>query len=278
MIRGMSYNKGVFFMNKAGIAHATQRDGKVVTHYFPFGLKGYLFLLRRLLFTLPLYIPLIALLLLIMIEQPKLLFSIMPNAEALPKLPDYTLILFVMAYHFIFPMQLRKYHGAEHKVFSYRGRKHLSQISDIGKANIVNRHCSTNAIVLFFLSFFLSFPFVNGWLAVLIGFLAIILIPRFWTWGDQHIIYPISAFLQKKITTAKPDEIHLKVAILSYMSLQAKKALTEEQVWTEYNLEQERIKEAEEERLKKAEEIIIERENDESLSRLEEREIEEKAV
>ncbi len=249
----MSYYKGVFFLNNKGIAHATYKNGKVITSFHPISLHALIFLLTRLIFSTPIYFLLLGLMLIILIERPSVIFSNLSFANTIPELPLYTFILFLFSYHFIFPVQLKKYHGAEHKVFSYRGRKHLAHAKGIQIANIVNRYCSTNAIVLFFTFFLLSFPFVNGWIATLIGWIAILIIPRLWKWADDKLFFPISAMLQKKITTAEPDEIHLRVAILSYMSLQAQRALNEDEVWKNYYQELEELKKAEEERQRMSE-------------------------
>lgn len=234
MIRGMSYYRGIFFMNNKGISHATIKNGKIITHYHPMSFRAILFLFSRLLFAVPLYFLLLGIVLIILIEQPSIIYSNMAFTNQIPKVPLYIYILFLFSYHFMFPLQLKKYHGAEHKVFSYRGKKHLANATEIQSADIVNRYCSTNTVVFFFCFFILSFPFVNGWIATLIGFLAIILIPRFWKWGDRHIFFPISSYLQKIITTSTPNEHHMKVAILSYMSLQAEHALSEDEVWLKY--------------------------------------------
>lgn len=253
MIRGMSYKNGIFFLNNKGLSHATFKDGEVLTHYFPLSPQAYYFLITRIILSVPLYLLVLGLILVLWIERPDFIFSTIPAAHYLPNMPLYSFILFLFSYHFLFPLQLKKYHGAEHKVFSYKGKKHLSCINDIAEADIVNRYCSTNAIVLFFTFFLLSIPFFNGWIATSIGWLAMVLIPRFWKWGDDHLFFPISAILQKTITTTQPDEAHLNVAILSYMSLQSERALTKEEVWNKFYQELELQRIAKEERERKAE-------------------------
>lgn len=250
MIRGMSYYKGIFFMNHKGISHATIKNSEIITQYFPLSARGFFFLLTRLIFSIPIYFVILGFILIVLIERPSMIFSNLPFARYIPEIPLYMYILFLFSYHFMFPLQLKKYHGAEHKVFSYKGKRHLAHAAEIQMADIVNRYCSTNTVVLFFCFFFLSIPFVNGWIATTIGFMATFLIPRFWKWGDRSLFFPISAYLQKKITTSKPEQNHLKVAILSYMSLQAERALNEKEVWQQYEqeLEVKRIAEAERKR------------------------------
>jgi uncharacterized protein YqhQ len=242
MIRGMSYYKGIFFMNSNGIAHATVKDGQIATKYMPIGVKSMLFMAQRLLFSIPLYFALLGLILFNMIVQPEPFIELLPESITIPRIPEYALLYFMLGYHFIFPRELKKYHGAEHKVFSYRGERHLVKEEEIGKANIVNRNCSTNSVILIFLVFLVSVWFVGGWLATGIAVLANFLMPKVWPWGYWKLFFPVSAFMQRHVTTAQPDSIHLRVAILSYMSLMAQKALTEEEVWQKYHAEQERIR------------------------------------
>lgn len=226
---GVSYTRGVFFCTpQKGIAHATYEGGKIQTNFFPWGMKGILFIFWRVLSTLPWYLYTLILL--------GLLLGVMPYVSAdwgLPPLPLYSLVMLALGYHFVFPIGLRRYHGAEHKVFSHRGLMHIRELPMIERANIVNRGCSTNSVVLFFLVFLLAIPWVNGWVATLLGLLSLVVVPRFWKWGDRKIVFPISAWLQKRITTAEPEELQLKVAILSYVSLKSGRALSEEEAWGE---------------------------------------------
>lgn len=266
MIRGMSYKNGIFFINQKGMAHATLTNGKVVTCFQPISPQAFLFLFQRLMVSFPAYLLILVLILSIFILRPNIIFA-HSMFNALPEVPLYSMVLLLFAYHLIFPKQLKKYHGAEHKVFSYKGRKHLSRIKQIAAANIVNRNCSTNAVVLFFIFFLISFPLLGGWLSILIGWFAMLIIPRFWKWGDTHIFFPLSAFLQKKITTAEPEQEHLRVAILSYMSLIAQRALDEEEVWTAYEKELEMIRKQEEKRrmqleLERITRLIVEQERE----------------
>lgn len=247
MIRGMSYNRGIFFMNNEGIAHATSKNGKIITRYMPITLPGLLFFFTRILFTIPLYFLFVGIILFILIDRPSFI-NYIPYLRNLPPLPVYTLILFALSYHLLFPKELKRYHGAEHKVFSYTGRRHLVNAEAIALADIVNRYCSTNTVVYVFLFYLLCIPFFTGWLAIGISLMALVILPRIWKWGDQKLIFPISAYLQRNITTSQPEEKHLKVAILAYMSLQTMTALSEEDVWHSYEIEQEELRIAAENR------------------------------
>lgn len=247
MIRGMSYNKGVFFMNKKGISHATYKNGQIETFYEKLSLKAFLFMFWRLILSTPWYLYCMLFLLFLIISWHDLHLDQIFTWQ-MPSVPLYTVILIVFGYHFYFPKQLKKYHGAEHKVFSYKGRRHIAHLRQIQQASIVNRYCSTNAVVLFFFFFIVSFPFLGGWIATIIGLIGMGLVPRFWKWGDLHIFFPISSYLQKKFTTAEPEEQHLRVAILSYMSLMAEKSLTEEEVWKRYQEELEELRKIQDEK------------------------------
>lgn len=67
-------------------------------------------------------------------------------------LPYYALIYLLFGTHFIFPSTLKQYHGAEHKIFSMKGRINKHRLSRIRKASICNRGCSTSLVVVYFLS------------------------------------------------------------------------------------------------------------------------------
>lgn len=232
MIRGMSYPKGIFYMNKEYIAHAAiRRDGTIQTDLFPIGTAGLLFFIKRTTFSTPWYF----------------LLAILALAGWIfirPDFPFYFLLVALFGYHFVFPYPLRQYHGAEHKVFSHSGEKTLEALSEIETSNIVNRNCSTNGAVYFFLLFLLTYFPLGGNVASLVAVVGMVSIPRFIRIVDDRIIFPISAFFQKYVTTVEPDQKHLKVALLSYLSL-----IREEKV-TEAGLqEEERQQQAEKERL-----------------------------
>jgi hypothetical protein len=216
MIRGMSYPKGIFYMNKEYIAHASiGRDRTIQTDLFPVGTAGLLFFIKRTLFSTPWYF------LLIVTALAGWIILIRPD------FPFFFLLIALFGYHFIFPYPLRQYHGAEHKIFSYSGEKTLEALAQIETASIVNRNCSTNSAVYFFLLFLLTYYPLGGNVASIVAISGMILIPRFLPVGDEKIIFPISAFFQKHVTTAEPDAKHLKVALLSYLTLIREEKVTE---------------------------------------------------
>ncbi|MCM2677786.1 MTH1187 family thiamine-binding protein [Shouchella plakortidis] len=140
-------------------------------------------------------------------------------------LPFYSLLYLAFGMHFLFPKKLRKYHGAEHKVFSSKGLITRVRLRKIQQASIVNRGCSTNVIVVYFSSVLLgSILLVLARLDVATA-LAIssygAIVPACFTerlnkhWLKRYIL-PVSAFLQRYVTTSEPERMHLLAAITSY--------------------------------------------------------------
>ncbi|WP_164985059.1 DUF1385 domain-containing protein [Ammoniphilus sp. CFH 90114] len=231
MIRGMSYPKGIFYMDKDHIAHAMiDQNGDIQTKVLPFDFPGLVFFIKRTLFTIPLYflIGMIGLFLWIALQ---------------PGYPLFWIPLAAFGYHFIFPYTLKQYHGAEHKVFSHQGLKTYRSLNEIRRCNIVNRHCSTNGVVIFYLLFLLGFYPLGGNGAALLGLAGVWLIPRWLIPLDTKVFFPISAFLQRTVTTIEPNEAQLKVALLSYISLIRKEPVSESILLEEIRQEEERKKE-----------------------------------
>lgn len=212
MIQGLSYRHGIFFFRIGeGIAHATYRDGAVKTRFLPWNWAGIGYIASRVLFTLPWYMWALAALIFLL------------------RLPLYLLFLLGAGYHFLFPRSLRQYHGAEHKVFSYRGAVDLYNLREIADADIVNRGCSTNSVSQLFLVFLLLAPFVGGWWALGAAGLCMALVPRLARPFETRVLFPISAWLQRRVTTAAPSEEHLRTAILAYRSLIVGRAIPEDE-------------------------------------------------
>lgn len=230
MIRGMSYPKGVFYMDKDHIAHAAiTKDGEIHTSLFSFDSDGILFFIKRTIFSIPWYFALGMLLLAIWVGKQ-------------PGVPFFYLLLAGFGYHFIFPYPLKQFHGAEHKVFSHQGNKSIQSLEDIKKCDIVNRHCSTNAVTTFYLLFLMGFFPLGGNGAALVGLLGVWLVPRWFKKVDQHVVFPISSFFQKRVTTVEPEEKHLKAALFSYISLKRRKAINELLLLEEIRIEEENVR------------------------------------
>ncbi len=226
MIRGMSYPKGVFYMDKDHIAHATiTKDGEIKTSLFSLDSEGILFFIKQTLFTIPWYFAL-----------GMLLLAAWVGIQ--PGFPFYYLLLAGFGYHFIFPYPLKQFHGAEHKVFSHQGNKSIQSLEDIRKSDIVNRNCSTNAVTTFYLLFMIGFIPLGGNAAALLGLLGISFVPRWLKKVDQRLVFPISSFIQRRVTTTEPDTKHLKVALCSYISLKRRKAINETILLEEIRLEE----------------------------------------
>ena len=146
-------------------------------------------------------------------------------------LPVYFIFYYMFGTHFIFPSSLRKYHGAEHKVFSDRGVKSRARLYLIGKAAITNRYCSTNSVVIYFsfvilgtLSLLYWFPFSQA--IEFASYLSVLLVPitnyliKFRVLAIiRNYVIAVSYFLQKTITTTEPERKHLLTAIQSYRCL-----------------------------------------------------------
>nr|WP_281269295.1 DUF1385 domain-containing protein [Ammoniphilus oxalaticus] len=238
----MSYPKGVFFMNKHHLAHATiLKDNEVVTKIYKLDNQGMRFFIYRTLFSVPFYFLLILIAAFVWISRQ-------------PTFPFYWLLLLAFGYHFMFPHSLKQYHGAEHKVFSYHGKKTLDALERVRASSIVNRNCSTNLAVTFYIVFLIGWWPLGGHLAALVALIAGWAIPRFLKPMDQKVLFPISAFLQRRVTTTEPETRHLKAALLAYISLIRNEAVTEQMLLEEKRLEQER------EQIKQREERILETE------------------
>lgn len=228
MIRGMSYPKGIFYMDKEHIAHATIKDdARIVTTVLPFGMEGVWFFIKETFLSLPLYF-----ILLLLLTTAWIWIQ--------PGFPFYFLLIAGFGYHFLFPYRLKQYHGAEHKVFSHHGKKTIEALQEVKASDIVNRNCSTNQVITFFLLFLIGYYPLGGNGAAVLALVAVWVIPRYLKPVDQRIIFPISAYFQRRVTTVEPEDRHLKVALLSYISLIRRKAVSEEMLLEEIRLEKEK--------------------------------------
>ncbi|SDH49805.1 uncharacterized protein, MTH1187 family [Alteribacillus persepolensis] len=150
------------------------------------------------------------------------------------RIPFYTFIYFLLGTHFIFPEQLKKFHGAEHKVFSYRGPKKRSSWPRIKKAAITNRYCSTNIVVLYFLIVMMAVCALFPWFSLdrllpFVSYGALFVVPivhRVLQTKKMGFlrkpVLVVSYFLQRYITCAPPERIHLLTAVDAYRALSQK--------------------------------------------------------
>ncbi len=230
MIKGISFEKGVFFIGKRHVSCGYDENGRIVDWVKPLNSKAFLQVLKKVIWTMPCSFKIISFVFLSLIFVPKA-FLILGYEILWGGLPFYFLFYFMYGTHFIFPVGLRKFHGAEHKVFSYRGMKTLGNLKDIKQAKITNRYCSTNLVVVYFSSVLLlltifirlySFPTALAYAS----YGAFLLAPlvnsqlnrKVMKWVKNYVL-TVSFFLQEKLTTTEPDDFHIKTAIRSYRRL-----------------------------------------------------------
>jgi uncharacterized protein (TIGR00106 family) len=229
MIRGLSYQRGIFFMGKSHVACAYHEKGRLKSWIKPYDTNTMFIMLKQIISSMPWWFKLVVLTWVLAVSVPKIPFTDFPQWSGLP---FYTLIYLIFGTHFIFPRSLRKYHGAEHKVFSDRGVKRRGRLYRIKKAAITNRYCSTNIVVIYFLSVILltfcliviGFSLFDG--VMYASYAALLFIP----FGQRLMkiksfrflrmfILKISYWLQVKVTTEEPEHKHLICAIQSYRML-----------------------------------------------------------
>ncbi|MBU9712247.1 MTH1187 family thiamine-binding protein [Bacillus tamaricis] len=234
MVRGMSFQKGIVFIGRKHVACAYNDKGVQKTWLKPLKPKV-LFEIAKLVYTsMPWWFHVFFFIWVTLIVLPLLLNQLGYND--VKGLPLFTLIYFFFGTHFWFPKELKKYHGAEHKVFSYKGIISITKRNGIKKAEITNRYCSTNGILLYFLTvLFLWAAFLiynrNSWLLSLemATLISVLLWPMLTYWLNrmkmtfiQRWILSGSYWLQKYVTTKEPDDLHIRTAIRSYRRLALK--------------------------------------------------------
>lgn len=225
---GMSFQKGIIFMSRNYISCAYEEKGQIKEWIAPKKLTSLLKASKLVLLTMPswFYIFFASWLLLIM----------MPELFSLKGLPDFSIIYFLFGTHFWFPTELKKYHGAEHKIFSHKGIVSEEELATIRKQKITNNNCSTNVILIFFLTLFLTcillFVFTTysllisleyaTYFSVAISLLFVLYQHRLPMTSWKKQMHRLSYWLQVHVTTMEPDHKHLKIAIASYRLLAEK--------------------------------------------------------
>ncbi|SDN41613.1 DUF1385 domain-containing protein [Alkalicoccus daliensis] len=223
MIRGISHAKGIMFFSPACISHAWNVHGQIHHQVNAYSKKGVLFECIRAFFMLP------ARFIIIILGSAAILISTY-FFDAVPPISFHYYLIFLFSFHFWFPKEMKKFHAAEHQVFSCRGEIRGDNLSLISKSSVINRNCSTNVIVLFFISLFLLFLLGNVFLpagealaastyiAAVLSFAAL----GKWFKSDKYLIKKarkISYWLQRKVTTSIPQRIHVQTAITAYENL-----------------------------------------------------------
>lgn len=211
MMMGISFNRGVFFHDRTYLACAEIKQGVIHVWGEKITLRTIGKMWVRIMFTLPWYYQLFHLL---------LLGLVLFGAEEAWFNPLW-LLVYAAGFHFVFPRQLKKFHGAEHKVFSYAGEKKLESWEAVRAANIVNDGCSTNSVTYFFLFMLVCLPFAGLEWSLIAGASGMVAGFLFDKWLRRYLkpVYRLSGFLQKHITCKEPDRAHLETAIRSYQML-----------------------------------------------------------
>ncbi|WP_416149379.1 MTH1187 family thiamine-binding protein [Salipaludibacillus sp. HK11] len=234
MIKGLSFQKGILFIGHKYVACSYNENDKWKTWIKPKTSSTMVEVGKMIFTSMPrwFYLFLMGWVILIIYPYVLRLFGL----DGAIGLPLYTLIYFMIGTHFWFPKELKKYHGAEHKVFSFRGVVSVRNHSAIKRAEITNRGCSTNAVVLYFLLLVITAGvllaiYETAFRNVLEAatYISLIIWPAtiYWlnrtkkTKGHEFLLL-ISYWLQRHVTTLEPDDVHVKTAIRAYRKLALK--------------------------------------------------------
>ncbi|GED29687.1 DUF1385 domain-containing protein [Brevibacillus centrosporus] len=212
MIMGMSFSRGVLFHDRNVLACAEVKDGVIHLWAEKITIRTIGKLWLRIFFSFPWYYQLFHFLLAAYVVAAFLY----PSLEIVDPM---WVAVYIGGFHFVFPSVMKKFHGAEHKVFSHYGKKSMGALEEVAQANIVNAGCSTNLVVWFFVGFLLTVLLLPLEWSVAAG-IATLLAGMF---GERYLrkycgfAYKLSEFFQKHLTTKEPDRIHLETALRSYI-------------------------------------------------------------
>lgn len=222
----MSFQSGVFYTAEGYISCAYHdSDGRLQSWVKPMNGRAYLEAIRLVVTTSPIWFLSIIIGVSLLILVPKMwTFS-------WDGLPYYCFLYLLFGTHFIFPKSLKKYHGAEHKVFSTRGRINRFRLSAIKRATIKNRGCSTSLVTVYFLSLVCLCIVLNIWLPtntslMISSYFSLVVVLFYhlfhrknWMKWPEHIVLFISYWLQVHVTTIEPSQKHMLCAVESYEKL-----------------------------------------------------------
>ncbi|SDI87486.1 MTH1187 family thiamine-binding protein [Alteribacillus bidgolensis] len=227
-MKGLSYQNGVLFFGEKYIGWASVKNNKPVSEVLPLSSMSMLKIACHVFKLMPRWYKLLFYVWVAAVIFSPLFHLIGIN---LPALPFYTFIYFVFGTHFIFPKQLKKFHGAEHKVFSFKGVKKRRNIYRIKKAAITNRYCSTNIVVMYFLTVLFFTPAACLWYPfqqaiAIVSYSAVLFVPIFHRIIQQKkmavfrkpLLY-LSYAVQRHISCSHPERIHLLTAVEAYRAL-----------------------------------------------------------
>ncbi|NEU30752.1 MTH1187 family thiamine-binding protein [bacterium LRH843] len=232
-IRGLSYQNGIFYIGKNHVACGYHENDQLKCWLKPLDPRTLLIMAKQILLSMPVWFKCVTTIFISFIFIPKLLHLF--NGNEWTGLPFYTLFYYMFGTHFIFPKELRKYHGAEHKVFSEHGVIRRGGLLRIQKAAITNRYCSTNTVVIYFMGVIIGtllcglfIGFGESALAIA-SYGSLLVIPLVsWVMNQKGCswlkkgVLAISYWLQIHITTTEPERKHLLASIDSYRKLAEK--------------------------------------------------------
>ncbi len=231
-IRGLSYQNGIFYIGKQHVACAYHEKGRLKSWLKPINIRTLAMMMRQIIMSMPIWFKVLTVIYVSFVFVPKIL--IIWNPSIWEGLPYYFLFYYMFGTHFLFPRQLRKYHGAEHKVFSYKGVIRRSRLFQINKAAITNRFCSTNVVVIYFLCVFIGtvglwlFTSRFMWSLEIASYLSLVMIPIVQRLLEvrgfgfvKRVVLAISYWLQIHVTTTEPERAHMIASIESYGKLAA---------------------------------------------------------
>ncbi|RSL30939.1 thiamine-binding protein [Salibacterium salarium] len=228
-MKGLSYQNGVLFLGKEYIGWAQWKQKRPEAEVLPINTTAILKIGKHVFQAMPLWYKITSGILGIMLFLPKILGLF--SEVMMPEFPLYTLFYFLFGTHFIFPKELRKFHGAEHKVFSYKGVKKRRNIYRMKRASITNRYCSTNVVVLYFLLIALGWPLLTIWhpwetALALISYAAVPLalllhrgLQKKKMYRIRQPLLYISYYVQRHISCASPERRHMLTAMEAYRAL-----------------------------------------------------------
>lgn len=223
MIRGLSHSRGIIFMSPSFISHVWVKNKELHQHTIHNSKRMLLREGGRAFFLLPVwYQALILGFALLSVSSYFISF--------IPIFSFHYYVIFLYSFHFWFPKEMRKYHAAEHQVFSTRQPISRAVINEIKTNSVLNQNCSTNVVVLYFLSLVLLFTagsmiippagalMWSSYFSIIISFTAL----SRWFRADNlmsRIVKKTSYLFQKKVTTFPPEEKHLEIAVTAYVNL-----------------------------------------------------------
>ncbi|MGY4690279.1 MTH1187 family thiamine-binding protein [Salibacterium sp. K-3] len=231
-MKGLSYQNGVIFIGREHAGWAEWNRIRPEAAVMPLTFSSMLKISSHVFLSMPSWYKVSSALVLCMIIIPFMvrMFTGMP----VHGLPFYSFLYYLMGTHFFFPQELRKFHGAEHKVFSFKGIKRRRNLYRIKKAPITNRYCSTNTVVLYFVLTAAGCLLMLAWLSwstalavsSYAGLPLSLFLHRMLQLPSMKMLRSpllfISYAVQRHVSCAVPDRRHLRTALEAYRALAEK--------------------------------------------------------